>query len=347
MDRVYESGASATPPTPPATPSTGYPSRGNPTTGVMATVPGPYIFHQLVEEVMGVIAAAGLTPDSADLTQLKQALDARYTLAGAGSYLPRIGDPAQDIALHSATFASSPVMGLARQLPIGYDLNTLNDSGFFDGQQLLNAPNGRASWFYVVSTVHSNSVLVSNQYAQQMAFFLSSQEVWVRNCHAGAWSAWDMLTTQAYVDAQVAASAPVGTIFDFAGRPVDMPAGMLRLPLSPTNVSRTSYAKLFAAINTAWGAGDGATTFGLPWMPVGYTTLQDSNHPGTFGTLSAGQVMAHSHTTSIPFGTIGGAANQCVTSALYQSAYDWPSTVVGGAANLAAGVLITKMIKYI
>jgi len=36
------------------------------------------------------------------------------------------------------------------------------------------------------------------------------------------------------------------------------------LPCDGTAVSRTTYADLFAAIQTSWGAGDGATTFNLP-----------------------------------------------------------------------------------
>lgn len=78
MDRVYESGASAIAPTPPAVPSTGFPSRGNPGTGTMPTVPGPYMMHSLVEEIMAVISAAGIAPDKAVLNQLKLALDSIY-----------------------------------------------------------------------------------------------------------------------------------------------------------------------------------------------------------------------------------------------------------------------------
>lgn len=74
MERVYESGASQAAPTPPTNPSIGYPSRGNPSTGIMPTVPGPYMMHQLVEEIMAVIAAAGIAPDKANLSQLLTAL---------------------------------------------------------------------------------------------------------------------------------------------------------------------------------------------------------------------------------------------------------------------------------
>lgn len=78
MDRVYESGASAAPPIPPAVPSVGYPSRGNAASGQMPSVVGPYMFHQLVEELMAVIAAGNIVPNKLVLNQLKLALDAVY-----------------------------------------------------------------------------------------------------------------------------------------------------------------------------------------------------------------------------------------------------------------------------
>lgn len=53
---------------------------------------------------------------------------------------------------------------------------------------------------------------------------------------------------------------PVGTIQMFAGNTI--PAGWLLCDGSA--VSRTNYAKLFAAIGTTYGAGDGSTTFALP-----------------------------------------------------------------------------------
>ena len=53
---------------------------------------------------------------------------------------------------------------------------------------------------------------------------------------------------------------PSGTMIAFAGKSV--PDGWLLC--NGALVSRTTYAKLFAAIGTAWGAGDGSTTFKLP-----------------------------------------------------------------------------------
>ena len=53
---------------------------------------------------------------------------------------------------------------------------------------------------------------------------------------------------------------PAGTMQMFAGNTI--PAGWLLCDGSA--VSRTDYAKLFSAIGTTWGAGDGSTTFNLP-----------------------------------------------------------------------------------
>lgn len=53
---------------------------------------------------------------------------------------------------------------------------------------------------------------------------------------------------------------PPGMILAFAGKTV--PNGWLLC--NGAAVSRTTYANLFQAIGTAWGAGDGSTTFNLP-----------------------------------------------------------------------------------
>lgn len=53
---------------------------------------------------------------------------------------------------------------------------------------------------------------------------------------------------------------PIGTVLDFAG--ATLPSGYLWC--AGQNVSRTTYASLFAAIGTTHGPGDGSTTFGVP-----------------------------------------------------------------------------------
>lgn len=78
MDRTFESGAAGSPPSAPASPSSGYPTAGNPQTATPATKPGPWWYHMMTEELRAVIVAAGLTPDHTDVTQLSQAIQALF-----------------------------------------------------------------------------------------------------------------------------------------------------------------------------------------------------------------------------------------------------------------------------
>jgi hypothetical protein len=86
MDRVFESGASGTPPSEPASPSTGYATAGNPSLAIPATKPGPWWYHMITEELRAVIAAAGITPDHTDLTQLLEAIGSFCVGFGQNAY---------------------------------------------------------------------------------------------------------------------------------------------------------------------------------------------------------------------------------------------------------------------
>lgn len=89
----------------------------------------------------------------------------------------------------------------------------------------------------------------------------------------------------------------VGSIIMFPGSAV--PSGYLLCDGSA--VSRTTYASLFTAIGTTYGAGDGSTTFNLPNLagrvPVGSS---QSHQLGTSGgeeshTLTSGEIASHVH----------------------------------------------------
>jgi len=79
------------------------------------------------------------------------------------------------------------------------------------------------------------------------------------------------------LDEFVSMAMPVGVVADYAGP--NAPPGWLIC--DGRSVSRTTYSQLFAAIGTAWGAGDGSTTFNLPpangRAAVGAGTVTDSN----------------------------------------------------------------------
>lgn len=78
MDRVHHPTTLATPPAVDAHGTPGYPTEGNPGSGVQATVLTAWVVHSLIEEIRAVIVAGGLTPAKGDLTQLRTALAALY-----------------------------------------------------------------------------------------------------------------------------------------------------------------------------------------------------------------------------------------------------------------------------
>lgn len=94
---------------------------------------------------------------------------------------------------------------------------------------------------------------------------------------------------------------PIGTILGFAG--ATAPSGYLICDGSA--VSRTTYAELFTAIGTAYGTGDGSTTFNIPNLkgkiPVGYDSSDtDFDTLGETGgekehTLTTEEMPSHSH----------------------------------------------------
>ena len=81
------------------------------------------------------------------------------------------------------------------------------------------------------------------------------------------------------------------------------PAGYLQWPIAQTNISRTTYARLFANIGTTWGVGDGSTTFGMPWAAAGSAILHGITG---IGAALLGTVQTHTH-TGLDAHTHGGA----------------------------------------
>lgn len=69
-NRLWQTNPSATPPSAPISPDSGYPSEGNPGTGTPATKIDAYWAHALGEEIRNAIEAGGLTPDYETLDQL-------------------------------------------------------------------------------------------------------------------------------------------------------------------------------------------------------------------------------------------------------------------------------------
>lgn len=113
---------------------------------------------------------------------------------------------------------------------------------------------------------------------------------------------------------------PAGAMMDFAG--TTAPSGWLAC--NGTAVSRTTYARLFAAISTTWGVGDGSTTFNLPNFSRRVAVGSGGSGTGTLGnavgntggaethTLTLAESPAHAHAGSTVSGTIPTAITGAV-----------------------------------
>lgn len=164
----------------------------------------------------------------------------------------------------------------------------------------------------------------------------------------------------------VASSLPAGTVADFAG--ATAPNGWLFC--YGQAVSRSLYSALFNAIGTAFGAGDGSTTFNLP-DARGRALFGKDNMGGaaanrltsggggvagaTLGanggaetvTLTTNEMPSHSHTykTAIPVSSGGGLATNGGAQTSGQSGYIENAGGGGAHKNIPPALVMNKIIK--
>ena len=138
----------------------------------------------------------------------------------------------------------------------------------------------------------------------------------------------NMASNKAYVDAQIAAipaatdQTPAGTVI-YSARST-APAGYLHA--NGAAVSRSTYAALFTAIGTTYGAGNGSTTFNVPDLRGEFLRGLDGGRGvdtgRALGSAQSSQNITHSHGTAG-----GGASGTFVTSvSLSQNSNEVPNS---------------------
>lgn len=147
---------------------------------------------------------------------------------------------------------------------------------------------------------------------------------------------------------------PTGGMIPFGGS--SAPAGWLLCDGSA--VSRSTYATLFSVISTAYGAGNGTTTFNVPDMrenvPVGYKSgsTQFGTLGGSYGekthTLTTTEIPAHTHSMGSAIVKSGGAGTEVSQGNAYAYGYvnaTGSAGSDGGHNNIQPSVVFNYIIK--
>lgn len=106
--------------------------------------------------------------------------------------------------------------------------------------------------------------------------------------------------SKAETDAVASAGVPAGAVMTFAMSTA--PTGWLKC--NGDAVSRTTYATLFSAIGTTFGAGDGSTTFNVPELRAEFVRGWDDSRAvdtgRVFGSTQSANISAHTHSIDPP-----------------------------------------------
>jgi microcystin-dependent protein len=122
------------------------------------------------------------------------------------------------------------------------------------------------------------------------------------------------------------------------------PSGWLKA--NGATVSRTTYAALFTAIGTTFGAGDGSTTFLLPDLrgefARGWDDGRGIDSGRAFGSAQADEFKSHTHTATRPLSTAAAG------SGAFGSTVDTAGTTgsTGGSETRPRNIALLACIKF-
>ena len=263
--------------------SSGFAQDGDPVTGQRATLPGAPWFNLIAAMRVSLIKAAGLTPSTTPdplqfLTALQSMawmLDKKITQAMLADGLISAAKLAansvetakiKDAAVTAAKLASNAVQ--TAKIQDGAVTNAKIGSGVINFDRM--AASAIATQQQAIAGTATNVLMTPQRVAQA-------------------------------IDALLPPSIPTGALMFFHA--TTPPEGWLAC--NGQNVSRTTYANLFAVIGTKYGAGDGSTTFTLPNLHhrflEGTTTTSEVGN-----SVSAGVPNITGGVTSILFGPDNG-----------------------------------------
>lgn len=149
----------------------------------------------------------------------------------------------------------------------------------------------------------------------------------------------------AAIRALIATAQPSGLVAAFARSTA--PAGWLKC--NGAAVSRTTYAALFAAIGTTFGAGNGSSTFNLPDLRGefvrGFDDGRGVDASRAFGSAQAHEFEAHSHKILADNGGFNTNPNDVVSGTDRAAIYEAATSTVGGSETRPRNVALLYCIK--
>lgn len=142
-----------------------------------------------------------------------------------------------------------------------------------------------------------------------------------------------------------AASLPAGSVIYAAQNTA--PTGFLKA--NGALVSRTTYASLFAAIGTTFGAGDGSTTFALPDLRGefirGWADGRAVDTGRVFGSAQTDDLKAHTHYAGVYTG-IGGSGNTNYAGVRADALSPVTTGSTGGTETRPRNIALLACIKF-
>lgn len=305
-----------------------------------ATEISPGDMNGPMNELVNIIRDAQIVPDTNNHAQVLAALKALFTKRDGDTGLIRTLTPAGGARIRElGDIANAATVG-GIEFGISYNCNIDPATGAWSGRDVADlcwlekwSDAGGLKEYWLAPAAAAGTVPVWSR-----AFLLDMVNgvFYIGNSSA---------LTQSAADARYARAATgraVGELFwSLAFTPLS--PGALVLPTSATTASRSAYPELnnyCAVYNYPWGAGDGATTFGLPYLPADQTIVQAN---GNLRSYTVGQLLSHTHSGVI---TGMGGNNGGTGPGTSEVPTQGNTSSVGGSANLPAGMRALLCIQY-
>lgn len=210
---------------------------------------------------------------------------------------------------------AATVTGITNNSGFSGDINTLTTSGFYRlNPTMTNGPTGDYGQLLVI---HGGSDTITQIYGDFATGQLQTRSGNPPNVGgAGTWQSWRYLLdtsgatftgnltmtgtiTASSFNGNASNGVPPGTVISFAASTA--PTGYLKA--NGAAVSRSTYAALFSAIGTTFGAGDGSTTFNVPdlrgYFVRGWDDGRGVDSGRAFGSSQEQNISNHKH--ELPF----------------------------------------------